>query len=164
MKTLYLVRHAEASAQRVNRSDLSRQLSQHGEDEAARMGTRLRQRLKPDIVISSHAVRAKTTAQILAKMIDYAEGGIQFDERIYEGEPKDLMSVIQDVNAVMACVMLVGHNPALTQFVKSLAHCAIPNMCPCSMAVLQVSIDSWDDVGRASAELLDFDYPDKDVE
>ncbi|WP_447969942.1 SixA phosphatase family protein [Nitrospira sp. M1] len=164
MKTLYLVRHAEASAESLSRSDLSRQLSQNGIAEASRMGVRLRQRLKPEVMISSHAARAKTTAKILATKIEYPEADILFEERVYEAELEDLLSVIHSVDDDVACVLLVGHNPTLTQLVKSLAQSAIPNMVPCSMAVLQCSIDSWNDIARGSTELLDFDYPKKERE
>lgn len=161
MKTLYLVRHAEASAQSLSRADLSRQLSQHGEEEASLMGQRLSQRLKPEMMISSHAQRAKTTAKILASLLTYREADILFEERIYEAEPDDLLSVINAVDNKIACLMLVGHNPALTQLVKTFAQGDIPNMPPCSIAVLQSTTGAWHDLTCGNTELLDFDYPKK---
>ena len=123
------------------------------------MGKRLSQRFKPDAMISSPAMRAKATAQILATMINYPEERIVFDERIYEAEPEDLMSVIGDVGDDVLCAMLVGHNPALTILVKTLAQRAIPNMSPCSMVVLQSSTGSWRNFTSSNTELLDFDSP-----
>jgi len=162
MKILYLVRHAQASAQGLNGMDLSRQLSLQGETEASRMGTRLRQRLNPEMIISSHAARAKSTAHILATVLNYPESDILFEERIYEAEPDDLLSVINAVDNSIVCMMLVGHNPALTQLVKALAHCGIQSMPPCSMAMLQSSTDSWSSLADRNTELLDFDYPQKE--
>ncbi|GJL63990.1 MAG: phosphohistidine phosphatase SixA [Nitrospirales bacterium] len=161
MKTLYLVRHAEASAQSLSGGDLSRQLSLQGEKEAVLMGQRLSQRLKPEVMISSHALRAKTTAQILATKLDYPEADILFEECLYEAEPDDLLSVINAVDNKIVCLMLVGHNPALTQFVKAFAQGDIPNMPPCSIAVLQSTTESWHDLACGNTELLDFDYPKK---
>ena len=76
-------------------------------------------------------------------------------------EPEDLVSIISNLDDGVDCVMLVGHNPTLTQLVNSLAQCDIGNMPTCGIAVLEFRMDSWADIDSVKAKLLDFDYPKK---
>ncbi len=162
MKTLYLVRHAKSSWKDVNLPDHDRPLNKRGEQDAPQMGRRLgRRRPKPEVIISSPAVRAKRTAKILATKIGHPKSDILVDELIYTAGPEDLVSVIRGLDNAVDCVMLVGHNPALTQLVNSLAQCDIANMPTCGLAVLGFRMDSWADIDNVRAELLDFDYPKK---
>jgi len=163
MKTLYLVRHAKSSWKDARLQDHDRPLSKRGEQDALRMGKRLgRRRSKPEVILSSPAVRAKSTAKILATEIGYPKSGIIVDDLMYAAGPEDLVSVIRGLDNAVDCVMLVGHNPAVTQLVNSLTHCDIANVPTCGLAVLEFRIHSWHDIDRVRAELLDFDYPKKD--
>ncbi len=163
MKTLYLVRHGKSSWKDASLPDHDRPLNKRGEQDASRMGKRLRHRRpKPEVILSSPAVRAKRTAKILATAIGSPKSGIIVDDLIYAAEPEGLVSVIRGLDNAVDCVMLVGHNPALTQLVNSLAHCDIANVPTCGLAVLEFRINSWHDIDRVRAELLDFDYPKKD--
>jgi len=110
MKTLYLVRHAKSSWENANLSDHDRPLNHRGERDAPRMGKRLRTRKpQPEMIVSSSAVRAKTTATILATEIGYPTSDISIDERLYGAEPKDVVSIIGELDDALACAMLVGH-------------------------------------------------------
>ena len=56
--------------------------------------------------------------------------------------------------------MLVGHNPALTDFFNDLCVAArIDNMPTCCVAQLQISIESWANLEFSMAEMIDLDYP-----
>ncbi len=162
MKSLYLIRHAEAAQQEAGEKDYGRPLSSRGEADASRMGQRLAQWPSPQIMVASPAVRAKTTATILATAIGFPTKSLVFDERIYEAAIEDLRSaILQVVKDTVTCVMLVGHNPALTQLVNNLGITQVSNMPPCSMASLRFPSDSWEDIDWISAELVEFDYPGK---
>ncbi len=164
MKDLYLVRHAEASKQGANGRDFDRPLSTQGEKDSMLLGSRLTHYLKPEIVCSSPALRAKRTGKILAMAIDYPTSSILFDDRIYEADLEDLLAVLRDVDNSISCAMLVGHNPALTQLVNALGQSQTGNMPTCSVAVLRISSDSWEDLDRVSTELMGFHYPGKEGE
>ena len=69
MKRIYFIRHAEA--QRDNRSDFERALSRVGKLCAIKLGERLRSLgLAPDLIITSSAIRALHTAQLIANALD----------------------------------------------------------------------------------------------
>ncbi len=165
MKTLYLVRHAKSSWKDANISDHDRPLNKRGEQDAPEMGKRLRRR-KPqaEVIISSSAVRAKTTAKILATETGYPKSDITIDEGLYGAEPEDVVSIIRGLYNTIACAIFVGHNPTFTVLVNALGHCTIDNMPTCSMAILAFPTDSWEDIERVKGELLDFDYPKNESE
>ena len=69
MKRIYFIRHAEA--QSGNGSDFERALSHAGELCAIKLGEKLRSLgLAPDLIITSPAIRALHTAQIIANALD----------------------------------------------------------------------------------------------
>jgi phosphohistidine phosphatase len=163
MKTLYLVRHAKSSWDNTNLSDHDRPLNDRGERDAPRMGKRLRKRgSQPETIISSSAVRAHTTARILATAIDYPTSDIAIDDRLYGAEPKDVLSIIGDLDDGIHCAMLVGHNPTFTALINALGRCDLGNVPTCGMAVLTFPIDSWKNIATIQGTLVDFDFPKND--
>ena len=129
------------------------------------MGKRLRRRKPlPEVIISSSAVRAKTTAKLLATEIGFPKSDLTIDERMYGAEPEDVVSILRGLDNTIDCVMLVGHNPTFTSLVNALGHCDIDNVPTCGMAVLTFLIDAWEDIESVKGELLDFDYPKKELE
>ncbi len=165
MKTLYLVRHAKSSWDNANLSDHNRPLNERGERDAPRMGKRLRKREeRPEVIISSSAVRAQTTARILAAAIDYPTSDISIDERLYEAEPEDVLSVIGNLDDGIDCAMLVGHNPTFTALINAMGRCDFDNVPTCGMAVLTFPIDSWKNIATVQGTLVDFDFLQNDVE
>jgi phosphohistidine phosphatase len=163
MKTLYLVRHAKSSWNNSNLSDHARPLNDRGERDAPHMGKRLRKRKpQPALIISSSAVRAETTATLLAKAIGYPPSDITIDERLYGAEPKDVLAIIGELDNAIDCAMLVGHNPTFTDLINALSGSQIDNVPTCGMAVLKFPTNTWSTIGQTPGELLDFDYPKKD--
>ena len=72
MKTLFLIRHAKSSWDDTALPDKDRPLGDRGRRDAPKMGKRLAKRdVKPDLILSSPARRALTTAEIVAKKLDY---------------------------------------------------------------------------------------------
>ena len=84
MKTLYLVRHAKSSRHDPSLSDRDRPLDERGKQDAPKMGQRLAKRdVRPDLLLSSPAVRALTTAQLIAEEVGYKRKDIVVDDRLY---------------------------------------------------------------------------------
>ena len=83
MKTLFLIRHAKSSWDDTALPDKDRPLNDRGRRDAPKMGERLAKRdVKPSLILSSPAVRALRTAEIIAKKLDYRRK-IVVNERLY---------------------------------------------------------------------------------
>lgn len=156
MKTLFLVRHAKSSRDDPTLSDRERPLNKRGMRDASRVGEQLAQRgKKPDLILSSPARRAMTTAEIVARKLDYRRKDIGVEDRLYVATPDDLLAVVHELDDKSKRVMLFGHNPELTELAHRLS-AKITDMATCAVAEFAFDIKSWSKVGAqkpASATL-----------
>ena len=121
MKTLFLIRHAKSSWDDTTLPDKDRPLNDRGRRDAPKMGERLAKRnVKPDLILSSPAVRALRTAEIIAKKLDYRRK-IVVNEQLYAVGADDLLDVIHQLGDKVERVMLFGHNPELTELAHRLS-------------------------------------------
>jgi phosphohistidine phosphatase len=158
---LTLLRHAKTEAQHSGQEDWDRMLEPRGQRDAPEMARRLRERhLKPDLVITSPAVRALTTAQIFMRELHLAASKLQQDERLYLASPKVLMEVIRELGGTARHLMIVGHNPGLTEFADRVsADREIDNMPTCAIYTLEFEIDDWRELEWDSGMNAELDYP-----
>ncbi len=125
---LLLLRHAKSSWNDTGVTDFERPLSKRGRHDAARIGGWLRhQRLTPDHVISSPALRARQTALRVLPELSLEPGAISWDDAIYDASIKALLKVLANGPAAASRILLIGHNPGLEQLLLWLApQIAIP--------------------------------------
>lgn len=148
MKVLFLVRHAKSSRDDPVLPDKERPLNDRGMRDAPKMGERLAKNdAKPDLILSSPALRALATAQIIAKKLDYTVKDIVVDERLYAATPDDLLKVIHEVADKPKRLMLFGHNPELALLAYRLSS-KIADMPTCAVAEFAFDTKSWSNVGK----------------
>jgi phosphohistidine phosphatase len=159
MKTLFLIRHAKSSWDDSALSDKDRLLNDRGKRDAPKMGERLAKRhVKPDLILSSPAVRALRTAEIIARKLDYKRKDIVVDDRLYAVEADDLLDVISKVGDRFRCVMLIGHNPELTELAHRLSS-KIIDLPTCAVAEFTFDVKSWSHIGKDKPAKVVLDYP-----
>jgi phosphohistidine phosphatase len=161
MKTIYLVRHAKSSRDDTTLPDKDRPLNARGKRVAPRMGERLTKRqVKPDLILSSPANRALTTAVIIAKALDYNLKDIAVDDRLYPGAVDDILNIIHKLGNKLDRVMIVGHNPALAELAHRFSS-EITHMPTCAVAEFTFNAKSWPDVRKVALATASLDYPKK---
>jgi phosphohistidine phosphatase len=161
MKTLFLIRHAKSSWDDTALPDKDRQLGDRGTRDAPKMGKRLAKRdVKPDLILSSPARRALTTAEIIAKKLDYKRKDIVVDDRLYAGAVHSLLDVIHGLGDKLERVILFGHNPELTELAHRLSG-EITHMPTCAVAEFTFNAKSWSKIGKANLAKVALDYPKK---
>ncbi len=160
-KTLYLARHAKSDWDRAALSDHDRILAQRGVRDASMMGRRLADSaISPELIISSTATRAVKTAQLIALEIGYPEDAIMQVSDIYDAYVDDLEPIIHEIDDTLTRVMLVGHNPGITELVNWLSGANISNIPTGGIVTLRSGSDnSWRGFSKAGAELIQYDYP-----
>ena len=125
------------------------------------MGKRLAKRdVKPDLLVSSPALRALKTAQLIAAEVGYKRKDIVVDDRLYASSPDDLLAVIRAFDKKLACVMLVGHNPEFTDLAHRLSS-EIVDMPTSAVAEFSFDTKAWPDVGEVEPVKAVLDYPKK---
>lgn len=145
MNTLFLVRHAKSSWGDPTLPDRERPLNERGKRDAPQMGKRLADLgVKPDVILSSPARRALKTARMLAVELAYRREDIRVDERLYASDPEVLLQVVRELGEGKKCVLLVGHNPELTELAHRFSR-AITHMPTCAVGEFAFAADSWPD-------------------
>ncbi len=162
MKILTLIRHAKSSWKYPELPDFERPLNKRGKKNAPYMGERLaKQKVSPDRIITSPAVRALATAKVIAKSIKYPSKELIADQRVYLSSARDLLSVLRKVEDSCKEVFLVGHNPSLTDLANDLTGGSIENIPTTGVVRIQFDFDAWDQLAQNSGKLVLFDYPKK---
>lgn len=162
MKRLYLIRHAKSSWEDPEWTDFERPLNKRGKRDALEMGCRLaRKGIRVDSIVTSPAKRAKVTAEILAGKIGFSLDKILEDLRLYEAEISDILKVIASFDRRHRSVMVFGHNPGLTLFIRHFAGCALENLPTCGIAELCFKADEWGELQWKKAVRYEIDYPKK---
>jgi phosphohistidine phosphatase len=115
MRRLILFRHSEAVHSPKFR-DMERPLTEAGRNDAARVaGLLAALQLPIDLVVASPSRRTKETWEIVAPLFSPAPD-LRLDEHIYECGRRDLMELARHLPDSVKTVVLVGHNPAFTEF------------------------------------------------
>jgi len=125
------------------------------------MGKRLAKRdVKPDLLLSSPALRALTTAQLTAEELGEKRKDIVVDDRLYASSADNLLAVIRTLDKKLNCVMLFGHNPEFTDLAHRLSS-DIVDMPTSAIVEFDFDTKAWSDVGERKPAKVVFDYPKK---
>ena len=161
MKTLYLMRHAKSSWSFDDLTDRERPLNDRGRDDAPRMGQALVKRdLHIDLIVSSPAVRALSTAVLVARELDYPHDKIKVEPDIYEADLETLLAVVHALPDEAGSVLLTGHNPTITDVANYLSPSPLSAEMPTAgVLCLHFEAAHWAEVKQANAEFYFFDSP-----
>ncbi len=159
MKTLSLIRHASSGSDEMSLSDRGRPLDPRGERDLAQL-TRICSGLqdRPDLIVSSPAVRALTTARAIAEGFGRRGEDIRIDDRVYAGSARALLDIVQRLDDSLDHVTIVGHNPELLELGQHLA-LGISYLPTSSMATLAFDTCSWSEVPRLKAVSVSVETP-----
>lgn len=143
MKTLMLLRHAKSSWKDDSVTDHDRPLNKRGRKAAPLVGHLLRdQHLVPDLITSSSAVRAQTTATVAAEACGYS-GEVAVADELYLATAGEILSYVQErTEESLDRILLVGHNPGMEDLVNRLGGRREP-FPTAALAVFDVEIESW---------------------
>ena len=159
MKQLIIVRHAKSDWENPDLRDFDRPLNKRGKTNAPEMAHRLvKKQIKPELIVSSTALRALTTAKFFADTWQMPLADIQGQPSIYEASVNTLLKVINNFDNKYNMIAMFGHNPGLTDLVYYLdGH--IYEMPTCSVVILEFPFDDWAMISEGTAKVVLFDYP-----
>lgn len=160
MKTLYFIRHAKSSWADSSLRDVDRPLNKRGFRDAPFMGRLLKNRgVVPDLLVSSPAKRAYTTAQLFANELGYKKEEIHLDAGIYEAYPQEIMQIIYKLPNSASKALLFGHNPTWTSLANHFGDDYIDNVPTCGIFKVEAQVESWEAFDKDTAKLTEFHYP-----
>lgn len=160
MKTIYFVRHAKSSWDNPMLRDIERPLGGRGLKDAPFMARMLKDKgVQPDLLLSSPATRAYSTALFFADAFAVEHASVQLEPRIYEAYPEDIMVIISKLPDVLDTVLLFGHNPTFTTLANRFSPTYIDNVPTCGIFKVEASVDSWNDFHAPDTKLTAFYFP-----
>jgi len=158
MKTLLLLRHAKSSWDDPALRDFERPLNERGLRAAPLMGRFISKRkLRPDLVLSSPAERARQTAGLVLEAARLT-APVRFDERIYEATAARLVEVVSQIEESVETALLVGHNPGMEELIGLLTG-ETRRMPTAALARLALDTDKWAKLREGAARLEELTKP-----
>lgn len=152
MKQLLVMRHAKSDWS-VGRADHDRPLNRRGVEAAKAMGVAIaRMGEAPELVISSTATRAATTAQLAAEAGDW-ESSLTYTGSLYGTSAQGALEVLLEADPAADTVMLVGHQPTWGNLVAHLTGGAVA-MKTATVAKIELYIRDWTDAPHSRGELV----------
>jgi phosphohistidine phosphatase len=160
LKTLFIVRHAKSSWTEMDVRDFDRKLDLRGHNDAPRMAKMLKSEgFLPDLMVSSPAMRAKTTANYFATEFGFDPQNFDFQQDIYEAREIDILNVVRDLPNTAKVVLLFGHNPSLTYFTNRYNENPIDNLPTCGIIRIDLNVEDWSKFGDKTAKVTGMWYP-----
>jgi phosphohistidine phosphatase len=144
MKTILLMRHAKSSWEDKEADDRDRPISKRGKKSAENMGELLKdEKLKPQLILASAAVRARQTAEVVMDELKY-HGDICYLNKLYMGEVEAYAQQLQSLPDDIQMVLVIGHNPSLDSLLQMVTG-KVESLPTSAVAHLTVPVDSWKD-------------------
>ncbi len=163
MKQLFIMRHAKSSWKEIDLIDHDRPLNKRGNRDAPRMGKLLvQQGLLPELILSSTALRARSTAMLVADALDY-EDAIELNENLYHPTVANCIEVLESLYYNYDSVLLVAHNPGVERLT---AHLTGKNQefPTATIAHIKLPINSWRDLTMRTEGKLKNIWRPKEIE
>jgi phosphohistidine phosphatase len=159
MKTLYLVRHAKSSWNDPSMLDYERPLDDRGNSDKKTMAIRLKEKeIRIDYLLSSSAKRTTQTTYGLLKELTLDSQQVEFTKALYHASASDMLNEINKVSDMGSNLMLVGHNPGISNLCDYLCD-YLTDFPTLGIAKIVFNLESWQEISRGSGTLEWFDYP-----
>lgn len=151
MSRLTLVRHGHAEPE-SDGGDFARKLDARGRAEARHCGERLHAlHYRPGLVLASPAQRTQRTALELLAALDLPESALQLEPRLYLADRRSLREIVATTDAHVRHLLIVGHNPGLSDFAAELCDEPVEMLVPGAFCSLQFEQATWREVAHATA-------------
>lgn len=155
-RRLVLLRHAKADSP-LGTPDEDRPLSSRGRADAAAAGRWLARRQPPGLVLCSPARRARQTWHEVSGHLPTPKVPTRYERILYTGDAEDVLALIQQVDEPVENLLVVGHNPTLSQVALLLdpdGGLDSDGLRTCGLACHTLTGD-WSDYGPGRAPITD---------
>lgn len=114
----------------------------------------------PDCILSSTALRAMTTAQMVRETLGLLPEAMALDSHLYLAAPATILEVLRNCNEDRKHMVLVGHNPGMHEFCdRMLARASIPRMPTCTAVIMGLPHEYWGMADWQEAQLIAYVTP-----
>ena len=160
MKRLYIVRHAKSSWTDFSLSDWERPLHKRGKRDAPMMAAWCKNMgYIPDVIVSSDAKRALSTAKIFADTFWGDSQRLTTEHGLYHAPAEAYIEQCYGLPEDVDSVMFFGHNPGITYLANKVSNDFIDNVPTCGVLVIDMDVPDWQQADINRSEMVDMLYP-----
>ena len=163
MKKILFIRHAKSDWSNNFLSDHDRILSKKGEEDALMMAKRVKEKnLFPELFISSSAIRALTTCEIIKDELNN-DLDIIINPKIYYDGINGILESIESVDDGINFIAIFGHNPTMHSIANQISSNPIYNFPTCSIMLSSSNIEKWKEFNFDITHFLIHDFPGNNI-
>ena len=143
MKKLIIIRHCKSSWSDLSLNDFDRPLNNRGVQDGNLMSKELSKKIdNVDLLISSSSKRTRLTADFFIESIKINK--ISFIDDLYHSSSENIINKLKKISNTYESIMVIGHNPGLTNLVNKLTSINLYNLPTCGVAIVNLNIKNWD--------------------
>ena len=153
-KVIFLLRHAQSAGKQSGQRDYDRLLTPQGEAEARARGKIFSEtNYFPDLILCSASSRTRQTLELFYESNKFPTEKIQFREDIYDASVTHLLNTIKDLPDDINKVMLVGHNPGISELAADLSS-SFTDLSTSQLIGYDSKSEVWKEVGSSCKEIF----------
>lgn len=158
---LYLMRHAQSADKQPGQADKVRELTVQGIRDSIKIGSWLNsQKINPDLILTSTAIRAKATSGLLLDTLKLMPDKILLNDELYEASVRTFLKEVTQLEDTLNHVLCVGHNPTISYLAEYLTKAEIGDLPPGGLVVIRFEILLWHKIGEASGTCIKLITPE----
>ena len=158
MKKLIIVRHSKSSWKETSITDFNRPLNSRGKSYGLLMAGYLKSKInKIDYLHSSRSVRTFETSKYFINQIQF--GKVEYDDSLYHSSAPSILNMIRNYSDNFSSVMIIAHNPGLTNLINDITNIYIDNLPTTGLAEIDFNCLRWNDVSSKKSNLVEIKFP-----
>lgn len=160
LRNICFVRHAKSSWENPQLADIDRPLSKRGERDAPFLASKMVDlQITADLIITSPAVRARTTARIFADAVELDSSCFIVNDMLYGADVTEIVKMVQGIDDKYKSIFVFGHNPTMTIMANCFAGVDISNVPTCGVLQAKTMVSGWKDWSPEVSAFVGFYYP-----
>ena len=158
MKNLIIVRHCKSSWKDPSLSDFDRPLNKRGNIDGELMSNYLREKEKKiDKLILSTSIRTRLTSKYFIEKIHF--NSISYLDELYHASYSDIINIISKVENNFNNIMVIGHNPGLTELINHFSDMRIYNIPTSGIIKVEFKEDKWSKITENKGKIVYKKFP-----
>jgi phosphohistidine phosphatase len=159
-RTLILVRHAQSITPQSGMRDVERTLTDKGVQDASKSGKYLKDlKVIPQLIYTSHAVRALSTARLIADQMGIEENKVVVNEDLYEASIRILLKIIHEMDENLQSILITGHNPSISYLSEFLTDESVGDILPSGFCIVNFTDISWSILDKGNGRMTECKSP-----
>ena len=158
MKKLIIIRHSKSSWKDLSLGDFHRPLNKRGKTDGPIMANFLSSKInKICFLHSSSSVRTFETSKFFIDRIKFDK--IKYDDSLYHSSSSSILNMIRNYSDNFSSVMIIAHNPGLTNLINELTNIDLDNLPTTGIAEIDFNCIKWNDISLKNSNLIEIKFP-----